>query len=61
MENGKPAVVEALQYGPYTAPTLEMALFLSDINTITLADDSQYIRPGDWVVKLSDHEAAVFV
>lgn len=55
----KPVVIEALQYGPYTAITVEMAQFLSgsgatcsDVGiTIPTLEGDHLARPGDWIIK----------
>lgn len=55
----KPVVIEALQYGPHTAMTVEMAQFLfgsgataSDVGiTIPTLEGDHLARPGDWIIK----------
>ena len=57
----KPVIIDAMHYGPYTAPTVEMAQFLSDnpggfvcvtegILIKTLEGD-MLASPGDWVIR----------
>ena len=56
----KPVVVEAMQYGPYTAPTGELLMFLATAGEVRTADEGLIIptlegdllaRPGDWIIK----------
>jgi hypothetical protein len=55
----KPVVIEAVQYGPYTAPTIELCLFLDGSNAQTSADGiviptlegDHLARAGDWIIK----------
>ena len=54
--------VEALQYGPYSAPTVEMHLWISTDVDIMYNEDGLYLyttdglkiaHVGDWIVKTS--------
>lgn len=57
----RPVVIEAVQYGPYTAPTVELTDFLMDgSRPMTVGDDGITIHtlegdmlaaPGDWIIK----------
>lgn len=55
----KPVVIEAVQYGPYTAPSLDVVLFLdgagaratSDGIIIPTLEGDHLARPGDWIIK----------
>jgi hypothetical protein len=55
----KPVVIEAVQYGPYSAPSVELAMFLEGSGA-TLTEDGIVIptlegdhlaRVGDWIIK----------
>ena len=55
----KPVVIEAVQYGPYTAPTLELALFLDGAGAYATADGiiiptlegDHLATVGDYIIK----------
>ena len=55
----KPVVIDAMQYGPYTAPTLEMSCFLYGAGaswgpegiTIPTLDGPHLARVGDFIIK----------
>lgn len=56
----KPVVIEAVQYGPYTAPSLGVSLFLADCEgwrtteegiVIPTLEGDHLARPGDWIIK----------
>lgn len=55
----KPVVIEAMHYGPYTAPTLELVTFLTGSNARPVSDGiiiptlegDMLARPGDWIIK----------
>lgn len=57
----KPVIIEAIHYGPYTAPSLEVVQFLEEnelgfvcvtegINIKTL-EGTMLASPGDWIIK----------
>ena len=54
-----PVVVEAMQYGPYTAPSLGLCFFLDGTGAYAIADGiiiptlegHMLARPGDWIIK----------
>jgi hypothetical protein len=55
----KPVVIEAVQYGPYSAPSIELLMFLDGCGA-TLTEDGIVIptlegdhlaRVGDWIIK----------
>ena len=55
----KPVVIEAVQYGPYSAPTVELAMFLEGSGAILTKDGiviptlegDHLARVGDWIIK----------
>jgi hypothetical protein len=55
----KPVVVEAIQYGPYTAPTLELAVFLDGVGAyvtengiiIPTLEGDHLAQVGDWIIR----------
>ena len=55
----KPVVIEAMQYGPYTAPSLELVAFLSGAKVkayteglmIETLEGNMLASPGDWIIK----------
>lgn len=56
----KPIVIEAVRYGPYTAPSLELVAFLAECEGWNTTDDGIIIptlegdhlaKPGDWIIK----------
>ena len=55
----KPVVVDAIQYGPYTAPTMELVMFLSGSNAISTSmgiiistlEGDHLAQVGDWIIK----------
>lgn len=55
----KPVVIDAMQYGPYTAPTLELIEFLQGTSaswgpegiTIPTLEGNHLARVGDWIIK----------
>jgi hypothetical protein len=55
----KPVVIEAIQYGPYTAPTLELAVFLDGVGAyvtengiiIPTLEGDHLAQVGDWIIK----------
>ncbi len=55
----KPVVIEAIQYGPYSAPTLELALFLDGAGAyatengimIPTLEGDHLAQVGDWIIK----------
>jgi hypothetical protein len=55
----KPVVIEAVQYGPYTAPTVELALFLAGSGAhmidkgimIPTLEGEHIASIGDWIIK----------
>ena len=55
----KPVVIQAIKYGPYTVPTLELRIFLADSDAIyteegiiipTLEGD-HLAKPGDYIIR----------
>jgi len=57
----RPVVVEAMQYGPDSMPSVELCLFLSgtkctvssDGISIKTKNGTVLVTPGDWIIKLS--------
>jgi hypothetical protein len=55
----KPVVIEAVQYGPYSAPTVELAMFLEgsgaalteDGIVIPTLEGDHLASVGDWIIK----------
>ena len=55
----KPVVIEAMQYGPYPAPSVELVMFLDgagatagpDGITIPTLEGDHLARVGDWIIK----------
>lgn len=55
----KPVVIEAMQYGPYTAPSVALALFLADTGArydadgliIPTLEGDMRASVGDWIIK----------
>ena len=55
----KPVVIDAIQYGPYTAPTVELAMFLDGSNAISTSmgiiiptfEGDHLAQVGDWIIK----------
>ena len=55
----KPVVIDAMQYGPYTAPTLELTVFLQGAGaswspegiTIPTLEGNHLARVGDFIIK----------
>lgn len=55
----KPVIIEALQYGPYFAPSVEMHLFLEGANArlsdegiiIPTLEGDHLARVGDFIIK----------
>jgi hypothetical protein len=55
----KPVVIDAIQYGPYHAPTIELCLFLDGSGasygpegiTIPTLEGNHLARLGDWIIK----------
>lgn len=55
----KPVVIEAVQYGPYSMPTVEMNQFLEpatwgvneDGIAIATLEGTMQARVGDWIIK----------
>lgn len=56
----KPVVIEAVQYGPYTAPTIELMMHLADCPEYEFRDGALFIETlegthradvGDWIIK----------
>lgn len=55
----KPVVIEACQYGPYTAPTLELLMFLEGSGArlgdgyiiIQTLEGEMRADLGDWIIK----------
>lgn len=55
----KPVVIEAMQYGPYTAPSLALAQFLAGTGAkavtegikIQTLEGDMLASPGDWIIK----------
>lgn len=55
----KPVVIDAIQYGPYAAPTLELTVFLQGSGaswgpegiTIPTLEGNHLARVGDWIIR----------
>ena len=55
----KPVLIDALQYGPYTAPTMELAMFLDGSGASTTSmgiiiptlEGDHLAQVGDWIIK----------
>lgn len=55
----KPVVIEAVQYGPYSMPTVELVEFLEDVHcsigseglVIETLEGNMLASVGDWVIK----------
>lgn len=55
----KPVVIEAVQYGPYTKPSLELLAFMEGCEVGVTADGlvietlegDMLASPGDWIIK----------
>lgn len=55
----KPVVIEAVQYGPYSRPTAEMAMFLDGASwgineegiVIRTLEGDMIASVGDWIIK----------
>ena len=55
----KPVVIEAVQYGPHTAPSVELLTFLRETEwesaeegiIIPTLEGAHLARPGDWIIR----------